>query len=323
MHILDKIKRPVAEEFAAYNNALEASVTTENPILKQLTAFVLASRGKQMRPILALLVAQMCGEINPKTIQGAIAVELLHVASLIHDDVLDNSMERRSKPSVNAVFENKVAILGGDFLLSKALENAAKTDNVEIVRSISIIGSKLAEGEILQLANAKKSQMTEDIYFEIILKKTATLFSSCAQIGALSVGATHNEVERLNIFGESLGICFQLRDDIFDYYEEKIGKPTGNDIREGKITLPMLYALRTSSPTENKEVMNLLQQVDLSDNEVAFLQQFSIQKGGVAYTRTKMLGYRDRALEQLSIFADTPSRQALIDYTHYVVDRAS
>jgi octaprenyl-diphosphate synthase len=321
MNAVDIIKQPITQELLVYEEAIRVVLLTDNSLLNQLTTHVLSTRGKQMRPIMSLLVAQLCGKVTEQTINGSIAIELLHIASLIHDDVLDNSLERRNKPSVNALFENKIAILGGDFLFSKALEKAAETQNMDIIQKISRVGANLADGEILQLANSKKFKITEDIYIEIIFKKTASLFASCAQIGALSAGANPQQIRTLGVFGECVGMCFQLRDDIFDYYSDNIGKPTGNDIREGKITLPMLYALTNSTNKEKARAYTLLQKAELSGEEVSELQQFSIKKGGVDYARNKMYGYREKAIAQLDAFEESDTKRALIAYTHYVVDR--
>ncbi|NLK93366.1 MAG: polyprenyl synthetase family protein [Bacteroidales bacterium] len=321
MNKIDEIKQPIIADLLAYEKELALALQTENPILNQLSNYVLSTRGKQMRPILSLLVAQVCGGITESTIQGTIAIELLHIASLIHDDVLDSALERRNKPSVNAVFENKIAVLGGDYLLSKALFKASNSRNLDIIFEISKVGSNLADGEILQLANSKKQFITEDIYFDIISKKTASLFSSCARIGALSANATNHEIDCLGIYGTSIGICFQLRDDIFDYFSDDVGKPTGNDLREGKLTLPMLFALSKATNSEKEYLFSLLRKADLTEKEVQELQQFSIQKGGVEYATKKMYEYRDKAIRQLQYFATSATKNALMEYATYVIER--
>lgn len=321
MNKIDEIKQPIIADLLAYEKELALALQTENPILNQLSNYVLSTRGKQMRPILSLLVAQVCGGITESTIQGTIAIELLHIASLIHDDVLDSALERRNKPSVNAVFENKIAVLGGDYLLSKALSKASNSRNLDIIFEISKVGSNLANGEILQLANSKKQFITEDIYFDIISKKTASLFSSCARIGALSANATNHEIDCLGIYGTSIGICFQLRDDIFDYFSDDVGKPTGNDLREGKLTLPMLFALSKATNSEKEYLFSLLRKADLTEKEVQELQQFSIQKGGVEYATKKMYEYRDKAIRQLQHFATSATKNALMEYATYVIER--
>lgn len=321
MPILDKIKQPIEKEFAQYEQTIQDTVSSDNSLLQQLTAYVLSVRGKQMRPILGLLVAKLCGGITNATINGAISVELLHIASLIHDDVLDSALERRARPSVNAVFQNKLAILGGDFLFSKSLSRAAATNSISIIEIISKVGANLVDGEIVQLANSKQNGLTEAVYFDIIAKKTAALFAGCTQIAAISAGATEKQEKALHQFGENIGICFQLRDDIFDYYNDNIGKPTGNDLKEGKTTLPLLYAIQNANKEEADEALKLMKKNSLSDDEVAFLQSFSIRYGGIDYAKQKMQDYYQKAISQLDDFEPCDAKDALLLYADYVINR--
>ena len=244
MDKLQQIKLPIDKEFEEFRRLFDSSLQSSNSLLSEVLSYIKQRNGKMMRPILALLIAKLFGEINDSTLHAALSLELLHTASLVHDDVVDESTERRGQLSVNAVFNNKVAVLTGDYLLATALVEVGMTRNYGIIDIVSKLGQDLAEGELLQLSNVSNPEYSEDIYFDVIRKKTAVLFAACMKAGALSVGAGDEKAEYARLFGEYIGLCFQIKDDIFDYYESKeIGKPTGNDMLEGKLTLPALYAL--------------------------------------------------------------------------------
>lgn len=275
-----------------------------------------------MRPMLVLLAAKLLGGVRPATLHAAAALELLHTASLVHDDVVDESTERRGQLSVNAVFNNKVAVLTGDYLLATALLQAASTRHLDIIDLISVLGRELAEGELLQLSNVQNQQFSEEVYFEVIRKKTAMLFAACTQAGALSVGADAAKTETLRKFGEYIGLCFQIKDDIFDYYDSKeIGKPTGNDMLEGKLTLPVLYALNSTHDAEATAIALRVKSGKATLDEIGRLIAFAKDNGGIEYARQAMRCHRDRALALLDNVSDSDVKTALAAYIDYVVER--
>ena len=242
MNRLEQIKRPISAEFEVFKQKFDASLQSSNPLLGEVINFIKQRNGKMMRPMLALLMAKLCGEIKDSTYYAAISLELLHTASLVHDDVVDESDKRRGQSSVNAVYDNKVSVLVGDYLLATSLTNAALTADVQLVELVSRLGQALSEGEIIQLSNTNASDFSEDVYFDVIRKKTAALFSTASEAGARSVKCTDEMAQKAALFGELIGIAFQIKDDIFDYYtSDVLGKPTGNDMKEGKLTLPSLY----------------------------------------------------------------------------------
>ena len=255
MSRLEQIKEPISTEFEVFKQKFDTSLQSTNPLLSEVINFIKQRRGKMMRPMLTLLMAKLCGEIGNSTYHAAISLELLHTASLVHDDVVDESDKRRGQSSVNAIYDNKVSVLVGDYMLSTSLANAAMTGDIRMVDLVSRLGQMLSEGEIIQLSNTDASDFSEDVYFEIIRKKTAVLFATAAEAGATSAGSTDEMAENARMFGELLGIAFQIKDDIFDYYpSEVLGKPTGNDMREGKLTLPALYVLNKLNDEEMKNL---------------------------------------------------------------------
>ena len=276
-----------------------------------------------MRPLLILLIAKNYGGVNDVTLRSAVGLELLHTASLVHDDVVDESKERRGQPSVNAEYNNKVAVLVGDYVLSTALLNISFTNNSDILRSIAVLGRNLSNGEILQLSNIQNTEFSEDIYYDVIKMKTAALFEACCEVGTLSVNANKRQIELAKEFGRNLGIIFQIRDDIFDYYDSKeIGKPTGNDMAEGKLTLPVLYALNSTHDSEMEEIARKVKRNDVTRYEIARLVDFTKNNGGIEYAERKMLELRHKCME----FIDSESvseeiRTSLTAYIDYVIQR--
>ena len=259
-----------------------------------------------MRPILVLLAAKLFGKVCPATLHAAVALELLHNASLVHDDVVDESTERRGQLSVNAIFNNKVAVLAGDYLLATALVQVGMTRNHDIIDIVSCLGQDLADGELLQLSNVSNLHFSEEVYFDVIRKKTAVLFAACTKAGALSVGASDEMAESARLFGEYIGLCFQIKDDIFDYYSsDEIGKPTGNDMREGKLTLPALYVLNMFDDEEMRKLALRIRALDASDEDIARFIEYTKVKGGIEYARQAMVDYRNKALDLLPSTADT------------------
>ena len=276
-----------------------------------------------MRPMLILLIAKNYGGISSVTQHSAVGLELLHTASLVHDDVVDESKERRGQASVNAQYNNKVAVLVGDYVLSTALLNVALTNNTHIVQSLAELGRTLSNGEILQLSNIQNSEFSEEVYYEVIKMKTAALFEACCEIGAMSANATEEDLEKAKTFGRNLGIIFQIRDDIFDYYDSKeIGKPTGNDMSEGKLTLPVLYALNSTEDEEMKAIARKVKSRDVSQEEISRLVAFTKANGGIEYAEQKMLELRSQCLQFIDAESVTEEiRIALTAYIDYVIQR--
>ena len=323
MDQLSLIKTPIEAEFAEFKDLLSQSLTHGDHLLSEVLTHIRKRGGKHMRPILTLLIAKNYGKVSSITQHAAIGLELLHTASLVHDDVVDESGERRGQASVNASFNNKAAVLVGDFILSTALYNVSLSGNLRIIENLAQLGRTLASGELLQLWNISNQELSEQIYFDVIKQKTAVLFESCAAIGALSVGAPDADVQRAATFGQDLGIMFQIRDDIFDYYDSKeIGKPTGNDMVEGKLTLPVIYAL---NHTPYDSMLNLARKVKagtINSDEIAVLVEFTKQQGGIEYAEQCMSDYHRKALNYIDESVnDAGIRSALIAYLDYVVKR--
>lgn len=322
MDLLSTIQAPIKQDFVAFKEYYDAQFGSSIPLLSSALKSVSASAGKMMRPMLLLLSAKSCGAVSQATHAAAASLELLHTASLLHDDVVDESPMRRNRPSLNALYSNRIAILTGDYLFSLALSNAAKTKNIEIIEQLSQLGCDLSGGEMMQLEAQKTGAYSEDNYINIIKGKTASLFASCAYIGALSAGACGSLANAFHKFGELLGICFQIKDDIFDYYEGDIGKPTGSDMREGKITLPALYVLRTSkAPVVAVINEKLAAEKELDEKEIESLIELSKNEGGVEYAIQKIEQLRTEALSLLPSTVPLPCREALIAYLDYVISR--
>ena len=323
MDQLSLIKQPIEREFSEFTDLFNQSLTHGDRLLSEVLAHIRQRGGKRMRPILTLLIAKSYGGVTRVTQNAAIGLELLHTASLVHDDVVDESGERRGQASVNATYNNKAAVLVGDFILSTALLHVSYTNDQRIVENLAELGRMLASGELLQLWNISNKEISEDIYYEVIKQKTAVLFESCAAIGALSAGASDEEVRRASQFGQNLGIMFQIRDDIFDYYDSKeIGKPTGNDMAEGKLTLPVIYALN-HSPYES--MINLAKKVKagtINNDEIAVLVEFTKQQGGIDYAEKRMEDFHAEALKYLDESIPDPEiRQSLMAYLEYIIKR--
>lgn len=317
-----KIEEPVAREFKMFNDEFAASLHSETRRLQSAIDTILNSTGKHVRPLLMLLTAKVCGEINANTINSAVLIELLHTATLIHDDVVDETKERRGVPSLNAIYDNKVSVLVGDYVLSSALIRSIQTGNLEIIAIVSGLGKDLSEGEIKQMETAEESILDEECYMQVIRKKTALLLAACAQIGAISSGASPEDILKCRNYGEYLGYAFQIKDDIFDYFKESnIGKPTGNDIREGKITLPLLYALKSAKGEERDSFMKLILDKDFSVANVDRLIEFAKENGGIEYAERKMAEYHQKAVEMLKTFPDSNAREALIMLADYIIIR--
>lgn len=323
MDRLSLINTPIIKELEDFKNLFDTSLSSSNLLLNNAIAHIRQRNGKMMRPILVLLVARLYGDVKVQTLHAAVSLELLHTASLVHDDVVDESTERRGQLSVNAIFNNKVAVLVGDFLLATSLVHAGQTMNHRIIHVISCLGQDLADGEILQLSNVANLQFSESVYFEVIRKKTAALFAACTKAGALSVEVSDEKVEFARLFGEYIGICFQIKDDIFDYFEDvEIGKPTGNDMLEGKLTLPAIYALNITQDKEAVAIAMKVKNGTATTDEIARLIAFTKQNGGIEYAETVMREYCAKALDMLAAtFVPSDVCTALETYLNYVVER--
>ena len=325
MDYLSLIKQPISAELDDFISLFNQSLSHDNGLLAQVLMHIRQRGGKRMRPILILLMAKNFGCVSSVTQHAAVGLELLHTASLVHDDVVDESSERRGQASVNALYDNKVSVLVGDFILSTALLYVSKTHSEVIVRRLSELGRTLSDGEILQLTNIQKEAISETADYEIIKRKTAALFESCAAIGAESAGASDDEVEAARLLGQNLGIIFQIRDDIFDYYDSKeIGKPTGNDMLEGKLTLPVIYALKS---TGNAEMMTLARKVkarEVKQSEINQLVAFTKESGGIEYAEQQMWKFHAACMQFIDErVGDSTIKAALKAYLDFVIERKS
>ena len=323
MDYLSTIKQPIEGDLNEFIALFEQSLTHQDGMLSSALSHIRKRGGKRMRPILMLLMAKNYGAISSVTQHSAVGLELLHTASLVHDDVVDESGERRGQASVNATYNNKVAVLVGDYILSTALLHVSFTGHQRIVQELSELGRTLAAGEILQLSNIQNQDFSEEVYYQVIQQKTAALFQSCAAIGALSAGATDEQVQKAGEFGKNLGIMFQIRDDIFDYFDSKeIGKPTGNDMTEGKLTLPVLYALNTTSFDSMLTLARKVKAGTINPDEIAVLVEFTKQQGGIEYAEQKMAEFsqlcKNFIVENVK---EKAIREALTAYVDYVVQR--
>ena len=323
MDALNRIKQPIEAELQTYKALFDEALTHENDFLGQALSYVRRRKGKMMRPQLVLLTAKEQGEVQVHTQRAAVALELLHTASLVHDDVVDESAQRRGQQSVNALYDNKVAVLVGDYLLSIALQQAAMTQSLKAVDIIARLGGTLSAGEVFQLDNIQQEAVTEEAYFHIIAHKTAALFAACGELGALTAGADEEAVQRARELGQLIGMCFQIRDDIFDYETHAdIGKPTGNDMAEGKLTLPALYALNSTDNEEMKEIARKVKSGNVTKQEIAQLVAFTKDNGGIEYAEQKMLDLRAECMEYIEEEVDSQEiRDALIAYIDYVIQR--
>jgi octaprenyl-diphosphate synthase len=322
MDYLSTIRKPIEGEMNNFVELFKQSLSQGDGMLESVLSHIRQRGGKRMRPMLILLTAKNYGEVSSVTQNAALGLELLHTASLVHDDVVDESDQRRGQPSVNAEYNNKVAVLVGDYILSTALLRVALSDNHEIVQELAELGRTLAAGEILQLSNISNQEISEDVYYQVIDKKTAVLFEACCKLGAISVGAPRDVIEKAAKFGHNIGMIFQIRDDIFDYYDSKeIGKPTGNDMLEGKLTLPIIYSL---THYENAAVLNLAKKVKngtINNDEIAILIEFAKQYGGIKYAEKKM----EEFAKECQSFIDECVKPELKDsfkaYLEYVIQR--
>lgn len=320
---LSLIKKPIEHELEQFISLFNSSLTHEDKLQEEIFARIRNRAGKRMRPMLIMLMAKNYGSVNDATLHAAVGLELLHTASLVHDDVVDESRERRGQASVNAVYDNKVAVLVGDYILSTALLHVSKTHNELIVRYLAELGRTLSDGEILQLTSIGDSEISEDTYYKIISRKTAALFEACCSIGAISAGVPEDMVGEAKRFGQTLGIIFQIRDDIFDYYDSpEIGKPTGNDMAEGKLTLPAIYALRSTGDEDMLALARKVKDGTVTAGEIARLVAFTKANGGIEYAESRMDELHAAALRFIdNEVGDPVLKQSLKAYLDFVIKR--
>jgi Geranylgeranyl pyrophosphate synthase len=317
-----QIIKPVTSEFEQFKTDFSKILHSDVPLLQSAIEQVLHTNGKHIRPLLLLLTAKACGEPSKTTKDAAVIIEVLHTTTLIHDDVVDETKQRRGVPSLNAIFDNRIAVLTGDYILAGTLLQAVETGNLDIIKLIAKVCRDLSEGELIQLNNAKSFFINEDSYFEMIEKKTATLISACSEIGAISVNASPEIIKKCHLFGKYLGYCFQIKDDIFDYFENtQLGKPTGNDIREGKVTLPLLYTLRTAPQKEVEDKIEIIKQQDLTPENISILINFAIRYGGIEYAEKKLFEYKSKAIDIINSFPSSDARESLLLLAEFFSER--
>ena len=323
MKIVEQIKQPILEEMELFESKFKESMATKVALLNRITQYIVRRKGKQMRPMFVFLVAKMVsgGRFEERTYRGASVIELIHTATLVHDDVVDESNKRRGFFSVNALWKNKIAVLVGDFLLSKGLLLSIDNNDFDILKLISVAVREMSEGELLQIEKARRLDITEEVYFEIIRQKTATLIAACCGIGAASVGSSSEEIEKMRLFGERIGIAFQIKDDLFDYTDEKIGKPTGIDIKEQKMTLPLIYVLNTCTKEERDWLIKSVKKHHDDKKRVKEIIAFVKEKGGIEYATEKMKEYQSKALELLETYPKSPYKDSLLTMVNYVIER--
>jgi len=318
---LDTIKQPIDAELKQFESTFSVSMKTHVPLLNTIMHYIVKRKGKLVRPMFVLFCSKLHGEINERTYRGASLIELLHTATLVHDDVVDDSDMRRGFFSINALWKNKIAVLVGDFLLSKGLLLSIDNDDFDLLKIISVAVREMSEGELLQIEKARSLDITEEIYFEIIRQKTATLIAACCAMGAKSVNAAPDKVETMRKFGELIGIAFQIKDDLFDYGDEQIGKPTGIDIKEQKMTLPLIYALNNASEKDKKWLINSIKNHNKDTKRVKEVIYFVKNNGGLEYAISKMKAYQQSALELLQSYPSSPYKDSLELMVSYVIDR--
>jgi len=323
MKIVSQIKGPIDVEMELFEKKFYQSMSTHVALLNRITHYVVNRKGKQMRPMFVFLIAKMCneGKVNDRTYRGASVIELIHTATLVHDDVVDDSNRRRGFFSINALWKNKIAVLVGDYLLSKGLLLSIDNDDFDLLKIISVAVREMSEGELLQIDKARRLDITEDVYFDIIRQKTATLIAACCAMGAQSVNAPKEEVERLRQFGEYIGMAFQIKDDLFDYGDDVIGKPTGIDIKEKKMTLPLIYAINHCSAKEKEWLINSVKNHNKDIKRVKQVIAKVKELGGLEYAIVKMKNYQQQALTILESYPNSPYKDSLEVMVNYVIDR--
>ncbi|MFC4096486.1 polyprenyl synthetase family protein [Euzebyella saccharophila] len=323
MKVVAQIKEPVNREMELFETKFREAMSSKVALLNRITYYIVNRKGKQMRPMFVFLTAKLLsnGEVNERTYRGASVIELIHTATLVHDDVVDESSKRRGFFSINALWKNKIAVLVGDYLLSKGLLLSIDNEDFDLLKIISVAVREMSEGELLQIEKARRLDITEEVYYDIIRQKTATLIAACCSLGACSVKPNSPEVEIFREFGELCGMAFQIKDDLFDYGEAKIGKPTGIDIKEQKMTLPLIYTLNNCSKEKKRWLINSVKNHNKDKKRVKEVIAFVKESGGLEYAVSKMLEFKERALQILKSYPESPYRSSLELMVNYVVDR--
>ncbi|MFL0354267.1 polyprenyl synthetase family protein [Xanthomarina sp. GH4-25] len=323
MKIVEQIKQPIDYEMELFEQKFQLSMSSKVALLNRITHYIVNRKGKQMRPMFVFLVAKMVsnGEISERTYRGASVIELIHTATLVHDDVVDESNRRRGFFSINALWKNKIAVLVGDYLLSKGLLLSIDNNDFDLLKIISIAVREMSEGELLQIEKARKLDITEAVYYDIIRQKTATLIAACCSLGAASVKPESDHVERMRKFGELIGMAFQIKDDLFDYGNEAIGKPTGIDIKEQKMTLPLIYVLNQADKKDKRWLINSIKNHNRDKKRVAEVISYVKTKGGLDYAVSKMKEFQEEALQILQIYPESTFKNSLELMVNYVIDR--
>jgi octaprenyl-diphosphate synthase len=322
MSTTELIIPPIAEELRLFEPFFKKSTKTDLPLLNTIINYILRRKGKQRRPMMVFLAAKLNGEFNERTYHAALTIELLHTATLVHDDVVDESSQRRGFLSVNAIWKNKIAVLVGDFILAKGLLWSIEHKDYDILEHISAAVRDMSEGEILQIDKARKLDITEEVYFEIIRKKTASLLATSAAVGTCSVTTVVERIERMKLFGEYAGMAFQIKDDLFDYHKTNmIGKPTGNDLREKKLTLPLIYALNHAENGDKSRILKIVKSRIKSNDDIREVSRFVESKGGFVYAAEVMESYSAKAIAQLSVYPESEIKTALVEYVGYITSR--
>ena len=318
---IKEIKRPIAAEIDVFEEKFKTSMQSSVPLLDRITHYIVKRKGKQIRPMFVFFSASICGGINEATHRGAALVELLHTATLVHDDVVDNSYQRRGFFSINALWKNKIAVLVGDYLLSKGLLLSIENKDFTLLQIVSEAVKQMSEGELLQIEKVRRMDISEDVYYDVIRQKTASLIASCCACGAASAGADDETIEKMRLFGEKIGIAFQIKDDMFDFGTDDVGKPVGIDIKEKKVTLPLIYALNNADTSTKKKMINLVKNHNDEPKKIADIIDFVKQAGGLAYAETQMKIYREDAFAILNTFPPGDARTGLEQLVQFTTER--
>lgn len=318
---INDIKKPIAADIDVFEQRFKASMQSSVPLLDRITHYIVKRKGKQIRPMFVFFSAGVCGGITDATHRGAALVELLHTASLVHDDVVDNSYQRRGFFSINALWKNKIAVLVGDFLLSKGLLLSVEHNDFALLKIVSEAVRQMSEGELLQIEKVRRMDISEDVYYDVIRQKTASLLASCCASGASSAGADAETVEKMRLFGEKTGIAFQIKDDMFDFGTDDVGKPVGIDIKEKKVTLPLIYALNNCDKAEKKKMISLVKNHNDDPEKISAIIAFVNQRGGLQYAETQMKKYQEEAFAVLNTFPDSDARRGLEQLVRFTTER--
>ncbi|MBB5648043.1 polyprenyl synthetase family protein [Pedobacter cryoconitis] len=318
---INQIKKPIAADIAVFEEKFKASMHSDAPLLDRITHYIVKRKGKQIRPMFVFFAAKLCGGIIESTHRGAALVELLHTATLVHDDVVDNAYERRGFFSINALWKNKIAVLVGDYLLAKGLLLSVNNNEFRLLQIVSEAVKQMSEGELLQIEKVRRMDIGEELYFDVIRQKTASLIASCCACGAASAGADDETIEKMRLFGEKVGIAFQIKDDTFDFGTDDVGKPLGIDIKEKKVTLPLIYALNRADKAEKKKMINLVKNHNDEPAKIQQIIDFVNEKQGVHYANEKMAQYQQEAFDILYTFEESEARTGLEQLVRYTTER--